>query len=44
MAAKLNVRDPFPEMTVQTVDGRTVRLPADLPGKFALLLFYRAWW
>ena len=42
--AKLSAGDPFPELTVSTVDGRSIILPADLEGSDAILLFYRAWW
>jgi len=42
--AKLNAGDPFPELTVSAVDGRSITLPADLEGSDAILLFYRAWW
>ncbi len=42
--AKLNAGDPFPALTVSTVDGRSLTLPGDLEGTHAILLFYRAWW
>jgi peroxiredoxin len=40
--ARLNAGDPFPQLTVSTVDGRSITLPADLEGSDAILLFYRA--
>jgi len=42
--AQLKVGQAFPAMTVALVDGWQIRLPDDLQGRFAILLFYRAWW
>lgn len=36
--------DPFPQLSVSLVDGRTLALPGDLEGEYSILLFYRAWW
>jgi peroxiredoxin len=41
---RLDPGDAFPEMSVSTVEGRTLRLPGDLEGEYAVLLFYRGWW
>ena len=44
MAAPLRPGDAFPALEVTTTDGRTLRVPADLPGRYAVVLYYRAWW
>lgn len=44
MAKQLNAGDIFPEYTVKVVDGRTLRLPNDLTGEYAVLIFYRGIW
>jgi peroxiredoxin len=44
MAQQLNVGDPFPEYVVDTVEGKTLRVPQDLSGEYAVLLFYRGGW
>jgi peroxiredoxin len=44
MAKQLNTGDLFPEYVVQTVDGRTLRLPQDLSGEYSVLIFYRGGW
>jgi peroxiredoxin len=44
MAKQLNSGDPFPEYEVNIVDGRTLRLPSDLTGDYAVLIFYRGSW
>jgi hypothetical protein len=44
MAKQLNASDFFPEYRVQTVDGRTLRLPDDLSGEYSALIFYRGGW
>ncbi|MFQ5666941.1 MAG: hypothetical protein ACE5I7_10985 [Candidatus Binatia bacterium] len=41
---QLKLGDPFPAMSVSTVDGRRLSLPNDLGGRFPIILFYRAWW
>jgi peroxiredoxin len=40
----LNAGDAFPESKVTTVDGRTLSIPSDLTGEYAILLFYRGGW
>jgi peroxiredoxin len=44
MAKQLNMGDLFPEYVVQTVAGRTLHLPQDLSGEYAVLIFYRGGW
>ncbi|MFQ5849455.1 MAG: hypothetical protein ACE5JU_02560 [Candidatus Binatia bacterium] len=44
MARQLNAGDPFPEYVVNTVDGKTLNVPQDLSGEYAVLLFYRGGW
>jgi peroxiredoxin len=45
MARQLDAGDVFPDYQVQTVDGRTLHLPQDLSGDYAVLIFYRGgWW
>jgi peroxiredoxin len=44
MARQLNTGDQFPDYRVQTVDGRALRLPQDLTGDYAVLIFYRGIW
>ena len=44
MARQLNLGDLFPDYHVQTIDGRTLRLPQDLSGEYAALIFYRGIW
>lgn len=44
MARQLNGGDFFPEYEVKTVAGHTLRLPQDLTGDYAVLIFYRGSW
>jgi peroxiredoxin len=44
MARQLNVGDLFPEYDVKTTAGQTLRLPQDLTGDYAVLIFYRGSW
>ncbi|MGH7798922.1 MAG: hypothetical protein ACREQ2_29000 [Candidatus Binatia bacterium] len=44
MARQLNAGDLFPDYEVQAVDGQTLRLPRDLAGDYAALIFYRGSW
>ena len=44
MEQRLNAGDSFPEYIVKTVDGKTLKVPQDLPGEYAVLLFYRGGW
>jgi peroxiredoxin len=40
----LHPGDPFPTLTVALPGGRTLRLPDELDGHFAVVLFYRGSW
>lgn len=40
----LSPGDPFPRLTVTTVDGTVLRLPEDLAGSYGVVLFYRGSW
>ncbi len=44
MAKKLQQADRFPALTLKLVDGSSVRLPDEMPGRYAVLLFYRGHW
>ena len=44
MAKQLDAGNRFPEYQVQTVAGRTLHLPQDLSGEYAVLIFYRGGW
>ena len=44
MPRQLNLGDPFPQYQVQTTTGQTLRLPQDLTGEYATLIFYRGSW
>lgn len=44
MARQLNAGDLFPEYEVKTAAGQTLRLPQDLTGDYAVLIFYRGSW
>ncbi len=39
MAQQLNVGDLFPEYGASTVDGKTLKIPADLTGKYSSYYF-----
>lgn len=41
---KLQQGDRFPSMTFKAVDGSQVRIPEDVPGRYAAVLFYRGHW
>lgn len=40
----LQIGDRFPQLTFDTVDGGTLRLPEDLAGLHGIILFYRGRW
>jgi len=40
----LDSGDVFPNIEFQTVEGKGVRLPADVAGKWTALIFYRGDW
>lgn len=44
MAKQLNPGDLFPNYTVQATDGRTLNIPQDLSGEYAVIIFYRGIW
>ena len=44
MAEKLQQADRFPALTLKLVDGGSVRLPEEMTGRYAVLLFYRGHW
>jgi peroxiredoxin len=44
MAKQLNPGDSFPSFTVPITDGRTMTIPADLKGEYAVIIFYRGIW
>ena len=44
MAKQLNPGDSFPNYTVPTTDGRTLNIPNDLKGEYAVIIFYRGIW
>lgn len=44
MAEKLQQGDRFPSITLNLVGGGTVRIPQDMPTRYAAVLFYRGHW
>lgn len=40
----LRIGDRFPELTVEAVGGGKLRLPDEVKGSYALLVFYRGRW
>lgn len=44
MAEKLQQADRFPSLTLKLVDGSAVRIPEEMLGRYAILLFYRGHW
>ncbi|HEY5543253.1 MAG TPA: hypothetical protein VIM04_08365 [Candidatus Binatia bacterium] len=44
MARQLGPNDPFPTYTVSTADGGRMKIPADLEGEYAVIIFYRGVW
>jgi peroxiredoxin len=44
MAKQLNPGDPFPNFDVPTADGRTLNIPGDLKGEYAVIIYYRGIW
>jgi hypothetical protein len=44
MAKQLLPGDNFPKYTIQTVGGRTLQLPTDLTGEYAVIIYYRGIW
>jgi hypothetical protein len=44
MAEKLQQADRFPSLDLKLLDGSTIRIPDEMPGRYAVLLFYRGHW
>ena len=44
MAKQLNPGDPFPSFSVPLTDGRTLNIPSDLKGEYAVIIYYRGIW
>ena len=44
MGAKLGIGATFPELSIDLVDGGTMRLPNGLDTKYRVILFYRGHW
>ena len=44
MADKLQQGDRFPPLTLNLIDGGSIRIPDDLSGRYTALLFYRGHW
>jgi len=44
MGEKLQQGDRFPALTLKLVQGGTVRLPDEIPSRYAAVLFYRGHW
>jgi hypothetical protein len=44
MGEKLQQGDRFPSLTLKLADGGTIRLPDEMPTRYAAVLFYRGHW
>jgi hypothetical protein len=44
MGENLQQGDRFPLLTLKLVDGRTIRLPDEMPTRYVAVLFYRGHW
>ena len=44
MTEKLVQGDRFPKIELDLIDGSTMSLPGDVPGRYLALLFYRGEW
>lgn len=44
MGEKLGIGATFPQISINPVDGGTMRLPDDLDAKYRVILFYRGHW
>jgi hypothetical protein len=44
MGEKLQQGDRFPSLTLKLVQGGTIRLPNEMPTRYAAVLFYRGHW
>ena len=44
MGEKLQQGDRFPSLTLNRINGETLRWPEDMPSRYLVLLFYRGHW
>ena len=44
MAEKLQQADRFPSLTLNLLDGSTIKFPEEAPSRYTALLFYRGIW
>jgi hypothetical protein len=44
MEKKLKQGDRFPALTLRLVGGGSIRIPSEIPSRYAALLFYRGHW
>ncbi len=44
MGDKLDQGKRFPALTLKLADSGTVKFPAEMPGRYAALLFFRGHW
>ena len=44
MGDKLQQGDHFQSLTLNFVDGGTVRIPEEMPSRYLVVLFYRGHW
>ena len=44
MTEKLIIGDRFPTIELNCIDGSTITLPDEIPGRYLALLFYRGEW
>ena len=44
MVEMLKQGDHFPSVTLKLLDGGTITIPDEMPGRYVLLLFYRGHW
>lgn len=44
MADKLIQGNRLPDMVLNLIDGRTMNIPSEMPGRYLVLLFYRGTW
>jgi peroxiredoxin len=44
MGEKLQQGDRFPRLTLNLINGDTLRVPEDIKSRYLVLLFYRGYW
>ena len=44
MGEKLQQGDRFPPLTLKLTSGESVRIPEEIPSRYAAVLFYRGHW